>query len=91
MVVFFLVAFSDNRRRRFHNDNFMPDTSAHGNIYHGAGGKYQAIGKRNLQGLGRTGDLKIQGYPYSLTLYQLSYPEILLNRLVRDSPRLAAK
>ena len=37
--------------------------------------------KRNLQGLGRTGDLEIQGYPYSLALYQLSYPEILLNRL----------
>ena len=30
----------------------------------------------NLQGLARTGDLKIQGYCYSLALYQLSYPEI---------------
>ena len=37
--------------------------------------KDQVAEKRNLQGLGLTGDLKIQGYPYSLTLYQLSYPE----------------
>ena len=50
--------------------------------------KTKQLKKGNLQGLDRTGDLKIQGYPYSLALYQLSYPEILLCIFVQNLSRL---
>ena len=52
----------------------------------------QAVGKKeNLQSLVRTGDLKIQVYPYSLALYQLSYPEVSVEQLCTKFPKTSWK